>query len=181
LIVNEQGVLTSVALTVCRLASAAWIGAASLFVVTAVVEVTHPQFDSATKDALAALRFPAYYTAGFILIPAAILGGTFFVARSGASATELPRKDRSRRRMGVTVGILFFALTMMVIDYTAIYRPMAALIVPPGRPKAAEFGWYHGVSMSLNLCDVGLCAIAAVLACWPVRREVVGTVEIATN
>jgi hypothetical protein len=40
-------------LTISRLASSAWVGAATLFVVTALQEVWHPGFDSVTKDSLA--------------------------------------------------------------------------------------------------------------------------------
>ena len=57
-------------LAVARLASAAWVGAAMLFVITAVREVRHPGFDSSTKDTLALLRFPAYYAFGFVVVPA---------------------------------------------------------------------------------------------------------------
>ncbi len=67
---------------VARLASAAWAGAAVLFVITALREVRHPGFDSATKDTLALLRFPAYYAFGFILISVALAGAVLALGRS---------------------------------------------------------------------------------------------------
>ena len=60
--------MKSVCLTISRLALAAWVGAASLFVVTAIQEARSTEFDSITKNALAALRFPAYYAFGFALV-----------------------------------------------------------------------------------------------------------------
>ena len=61
-----------IGLAVARLASAAWVGAAVLFVIIAVREVRHPGFDSAAKDTLALLRFPAYYASGFLVVSVAL-------------------------------------------------------------------------------------------------------------
>jgi hypothetical protein len=61
-------------LAVARLASAVWVGAAMLFVITAVREVRHPGFDSATKDTLALLRFPVYYAFAFVVVSLALAG-----------------------------------------------------------------------------------------------------------
>ena len=58
-------VMSRAALTLARLLLSAWFGAAVLFVVIGVREVTHPGFDSMVRDQLAVLRFPAYYVCGF--------------------------------------------------------------------------------------------------------------------
>jgi hypothetical protein len=150
-------------LTIARLSAAGWVGAASLFVVTAVREVMHPGFDSVTKDALVLLRFPAYYVFGFSLV------GVAFVAALGASCLQ----SDSRRRTWIASGLLALVLLLMAADFVTVYSPMAEMITPPGRAHVAEFQSYHRLSMWLNVGHVGLCAIAAVLLCWPGDRTAV--------
>ncbi len=149
-----------VGLTVARFAAAAWVGAALLFVVTAVREVRNPAFDSATKDALALLRFPAYYVFGFTLVTLA------FVAGLGSYCL----RPRGRGRICLAAGLLAMALVVMGIDFVSVYRPMAGMITPPGRAHLAEFRTYHRASEWLNVGHVGLCALAAVFLCWPEPR-----------
>ncbi len=144
-------------LLVGRLASAAWVGAAVLFVIIAVREVRHPGFDSATKDTLALLRFPAYYAGGFVLISAALAGT--FVALLG-------RTKGQRRSVLAAAWLLLLVLVLLVADYFAIYLPIVGMIVPVGRARSEAFDAYHRASMIINFCDVALCAIAAVLLCW---------------
>jgi len=60
--------MKSVCLTIARFALAAWVGAALIFVVTAIQEVRYPGFDSETKSAVATIRFPTYYVFGFGLV-----------------------------------------------------------------------------------------------------------------
>jgi hypothetical protein len=146
-----------VGLTVARFAAAAWVGAALLFVVTAVREVRNPVFDSATKDALALLRFPAYYVFGFTLVTLALV----------AAVGSYCLRTRGRQRIGLAAGVLVIALVLMGIDFVAVYRPMVELITPPGRAHLAEFRSYHRASVWLNVTHVGLCAVAALLLCWP--------------
>jgi hypothetical protein len=158
-------------LVVARVASAAWIGAAALFVVAALREVTHPEFDTATKDALALLRFPAYYGFGFTLVPVAIGGGLVAMCSGRPDARNPTTAKISRpglkRRVRTAVVLLVVSLVVMIADYIAVYRPIASMITPPGRTKAAEFQSLHRASIWLNVCDVGLCAVAAVLLSWP--------------
>jgi hypothetical protein len=144
-------------LAVARLAAAAWVGAATLFVVTAVREVTFPGFDSATKDQLALLRFPAYYVCGFALVGVACLGAVV------ASLGSRPRP----KKVAVAAGLLAVTLILMAGDFVAVYRPMAAMITPPGGTHVSEFRDYHRASVWLNVGHVGLCAVAAALLCWP--------------
>lgn len=144
-------------LVVARLAAAAWVGAATLFVVTAVREVVFPGFDSATKDQLALLRFPAYYVCGFALVGIAFLG---------ALAAGLGSRPRPKK-VAVAAGLLALTLALMAADFVAVYRPIAEMITPPGRVRVAEFRDYHRASVWLNVGHVGLCAAAAVLLCWP--------------
>jgi hypothetical protein len=149
-------------LTVARFASAAWVGAAALFVITAVREVRHPLFDTATKDTLALLRFTAYYAFGFALVAAALVG---------AILALLGRERRQRRRIVAAAWLLGLALVLMVADFIAIYLPIVGMITPAGRARLAEFEGYHRASMVINTCDVALCVVAALLLCWPGLNE----------
>jgi len=149
-------------LAVARLASAAWVGAAMLFVITAVREVRHPGFDSSTKDTLALLRFPAYYAFAFVVVPLAIAGSV--IALVG-------RKKGERRRIVAASWLLGLVLVLMVVDFVAIYLPIVGMITPVGRAHPAEFAGYHRTSIAINVCDVALCGIAAALLCWPSKHE----------
>src|SRR4051812_20906250 len=97
-------------LAAARLASAAWAGAATLFVATAIREVTYAGFDSSTKDALAALRFPPYYAFGFALTTIALVGGVMAAA------------DRQSAHRGVRTAVMLLglALVLMIVDYVAV-------------------------------------------------------------
>jgi len=147
-------------LAVARFSAAAWVGAAALFVVTAVREVKYPGFDSLTKDELALLRFPAYYAFGFALVGLAFLGAVW----AGGF------QQASRRRISLAAGLLAAALLLMGIDFVAIYRPMAKIITPPGQTHVVEFRSYHRASVWINVAHVGICAAAAAVLCWPERR-----------
>jgi glucan phosphoethanolaminetransferase (alkaline phosphatase superfamily) len=147
-------------LTVARFASAAWVGAAVLFVITAVREVRHPLFDSATKDTLALLRFSAYYAFGFVLVSVAL----------GATILALFGRPK-RRRIVAAAWLLVLTLVLMAADFVAIYLPIVGMITPVGRARLAEFEGYHRASMIINASDVALCAIAALLLCWPGHYE----------
>jgi hypothetical protein len=145
-----------IGLAVARLASAAWVGAAVLFVITAVREVRHPLFDTATKDTLALLRFPVYYAFGFVIVSVALAG------------TVLALRDRQKgqRRVVVAAWLLGVVLVLMVADFAAIYLPIVGMITPVGRARSAEFAGYHRASILINVCGVALCAIAAALLSW---------------
>jgi hypothetical protein len=144
-------------LLVARLASAAWVGGAILFVIIAVREVQHPGFDSATKDTLALLRFPAYYAGGFFLVSAAL---------AGSLVALLGRAKGQRRAVAAAGWLLVLVLGLLVADYFAIYLPIVGMIVPVGRARAEAFAAYHRASIVINVCDLALCAVAAVLLCW---------------
>lgn len=149
-------------LAVARLASAAWVGAAMLFVITAVREVRHPGFDSSTKDTLALLRFPAYYAFGFVFVAAALAGSVIALIR---------RKKGERRRIVAASWLLGLVLVLMVVDFVTVYLPIVGMITPVGRAHPGEFAGYHRASIAINVCDVALCGIAAALLCWPSKLE----------
>jgi hypothetical protein len=149
-------------LLVARLAAAAWVGAAALFVMTAVREVRHPGFDPTTRDTLALLRFPVYYAFGFVAVSVA-LAGSLLGLRG--------RKRGEGRRVVAAAWLLGVALVLMVVDFVAIYLPIVGMITPVGRARSAEFDGYHQASIAINVCDVALCGIAAGLLCWQSRQD----------
>lgn len=149
------------ALTIARFCLAAWVGAAAMFVTIGVREVTFPGFDSATRDQLALLRFPAYYVSGFALVTLAWI----------ALACCLIGRKRTRTLV-VAAACVSLALVLMAVDYVAIYTPLAEMVSPPGAVKPAQFESLHARSEWINMADVGLCLIAALLLCWSERVNV---------
>jgi hypothetical protein len=89
-----------------------------------------------------------------------------FVAALGTACLQCG----GRRRTWIASGLLALVLLLMAADFVTVYSPMAEMITPPGRAHVAEFRSYHRLSMWLNVGHVGLCAIAAVLLCWPGDR-----------
>ncbi len=146
-------------LTIARFALSAWIGAAALFVVTSITEQRSTAFGSEVKNVLAALRFPAYYGFGFVLVGLGLVGGRMGIDRR-----------HNRRRWWVLVGCLVLALLLMSIDYFAIYSPLFAIVTDPSGVRDARFLQLHRWSEQINTVDVTLCAIAAIAACWPEKR-----------
>lgn len=145
------------ALFFARFCSSAWIGAAALFVVVGVREVSLGSFDATTTDTLVALRFPAFYLAGAILVASSCLG-TFFAAGHPA----LPRC----RRM-IALATLMAVLVVIAADYLWIYQPLFAMVTPPGQVKPPSFTQFHEASKYVNLLGLTLCLVASVSLNWP--------------
>lgn len=148
--------MTRLALCLARLCASAWVGAAVLFVVVAVGQVLSRQFPSEVTDRLVALRFPPYYLFGFGLAGAALLGTILGWRHVGSG----------RRALVVSV-LLVAALALMAGDYVAIYRPLIAMITPPGQIRTADFERYHHASELANTVHLGLVTLAALLLNWP--------------
>lgn len=148
--------MTRLALCLARLCASAWVGAAVLFVVVSVGQVLSRQFTSEVTDRLVALRFPPYYLFGFGLVGAALLGTLLGWRHVG-----------SGRRAGVIGVLLVLALVLMAGDYLAIYRPLIAMITPPGQTRTADFERYHHASELANTVHLGLVTLAALLLNWP--------------
>ncbi len=151
--------MQNLCLTIARFALSAWIGAAALFVVTSVRETTSPAFDSLIKNQLAALRFPPYYLFGFVLVGLGFVSGTIGL-----------RRATSRWRWGLFVGTSGLALLLMAIDYIAIFQPLYASVTRPDGVRDQRFMELHRASTQINFTDISLCAVAAILACWPNRK-----------
>ena len=142
-----------------RFSLCAWVGAATLFVVTGVREVTMTDFDAATKNMLAATRFPAYYAFGFTL-----------VAVAGISALGLILVDNQvRRRKIVLLALSVFALVVMLLDHQFIYKPLEIMMLEPEGRLDPEFFTYHQWSKYINCVSVGACLVASFLAAFPIK------------
>lgn len=142
------------ALTLARFLLSAWFGAAALFVLIGVREITHPGFDSVVRDQLVLLRFPPYYVCGFGCLAGAVLSlGVCLMCGL-------------RRRLASTALVLAAtALGVMAYDYAYVYKPLEAMISPPGKARSAEFRQRHEWSKSLNAVQVGCVLAAAIAAC----------------
>ena len=150
--------------TVLRLSLCAWVGAATLFVVTGVREVTMTDFDAATKNMLAATRFPAYYAFGFTLI---------VVSAISAFGLILTSKE-ARRRKNVVLALAVFSLIVMWLDHQFIYQPLEIMMLEPEGRLDPEFFTYHQWSKYINCVSVGACLIASLVSACPVTAPAVG-------
>ena len=153
--------MRSLYLTTARICVTAWVGAAVLFVITSVREVTsnYQSITSEIDDILVIIRFPAYYALGFLLVSTGIVCcGLYLKHPAGRS-----------KRMGICLMLLGVALITMLVDYVFIYRPLVEMITPPGGVKPSNFTNYHNASKYINAFDIGLCLIAALLLCLPKR------------
>ena len=151
--------MQNLCLTIARFALSAWIGAAALFVVTSVREATSTAFDSLIKNHLAALRFPSYYLFGFVLVGLGSVCGAIGLWRA------------SRQRWGLFVATSGVALLLMVIDYIAIFQPLYASVTRPDGIRDQRFLELHQASTWINFTDISLCAVAAIIACCPERKQ----------
>lgn len=149
--------LRTLGLWLARLAVSAWVGAATLFVIVGVSEVTTADFDSVIRDRLVVVRFPWYYAAGFTLVAVGTVGTA--LARGHAQL--------SHRRWICALGLLVLGLAGMTADYVAIYRPLEQMVTPPGKPRMQEFVTLHEWSARVNGVNLLLCAAAAGVLTWP--------------
>ncbi len=153
----DASFLAQIGLFLARFCLSAWIGAATLFVIVGVREVTRANFDSTTKDVLVAVRFPAFYVCGATLVSLGLLG-TLLADNSAL----FPKYRRTS-----TLVLLVIVLSVMAVDYFSIYLPLVQMVTPPGQPKPARFVVYHTASKWINLVGLIFCFIATALVNWP--------------
>ncbi len=140
-------------LAAARFCSAAWFGAAALFVIAGIREVRSPELDSAARDAVVLLRFPCYYVVGFGLVIFSILG------------LLVSQMSGFRSRVGkVALILLVLSLLGMIADFNWVYTPLEEHIRAQG-PRDARFTALHEASKWMNLANVSLCALASWLLC----------------
>jgi putative copper export protein len=154
---RPAGILQRSGLFLARFCTSAWIGAAALYVVVSVTEVTRAGFDSATKDILVGVRFPPYYVCGVLLVSLA-----WFGAWLAGNRVDFPKS----RRISSLI-LLALVLALIAIDYRWVYQPLVGMINPPGQAKPAIFTLYHEASKWINLAGMLLCLMAGILVNWP--------------
>ena len=150
--------MKSVSIVLCRLALAMWIGGAVLFVVTSIAEQTSPHFDATSRDLLATIRFPYYYTFGAACLSTAAVSGC---------AVVLSSSGRERRRFRLVFLLTLIAAGVAAADYQQVYKPLQAEITPPGLPRSARFAELHRRSTHVNEIHIGLALLAAIIATVP--------------
>jgi len=155
-------ILHSLFLMMARLFLVAWIGGAALFVVTSIAEQRSPEFDSATKDRLATVRFPLYYQFGALCL------GTSIVA-TGIAAVTGKRETRKRLMAGLTLCLVSAGIARY--DYVEVYSPLQKAITPPGQVRGPEFITLHERSALVNEIHISLALLAAIIICLPNRTE----------
>lgn len=148
-----------VCLLISRFLLSAWVGAAALFVVNGVQLARSPAFDSAARERIALVRFPAFYLFGFVCVGASLLCAV------GAHYAE----SGPRRRIRIAILLVTIALLVMAADYVCVYRPLEAMVTAPGHSRPPEFAGYHRASGVINAAHVGLCFAAAMALCRPQR------------
>lgn len=150
--------IANVATTITRLLLPLWIGGAVLFVVTSVAEQRFPEFDSAIRDQLAAIRFPWYYLYCWLTLGTA-------AASACIAAFLLPAA--ARRNAVLVASLTAASLLIAVADYTCTYQPLIRLITPPGQKRTDEFNTLHNRSRVVNQIHLTIAIAAAVAASLP--------------
>jgi hypothetical protein len=152
-------------LALARFSLSAWVGAAVLFVIAGVREITSVALDPIARDQLALIRFPAYYGCGFVLLAVGL-----------ASSLPAIGHPAAGRKRAVTAAVLITAaLVIFAADYQFIFRPLVAMIDPLGQPRSAEFDRLHHLSEAVNTVQLFASLAAAVLLCWPKSADVTNT------
>jgi len=157
-----NGISHALVLTIARLFLVAWIGGAALFVITSIAEQRMPEFDYATKDRLATVRFPLYYLFGTICL------GTSIVATGFAVVTG-KRENHKRLIAGLTLCLLSAGIA--AYDYVEVYSPLQKAITPPGQVRGPEFMTLHKRSATVNEIHISLALLAAIFICLPNRSD----------
>ncbi|MBX3449976.1 MAG: hypothetical protein KF777_10475 [Planctomycetaceae bacterium] len=142
-----MAVLQRFAVDAGRFCLNAWVGAAVLFVIVGVTEVTSSQVDSTMRDVLVTLRFPWYYRSGFTLLGCSLV------------ALLLGGANWGWRRWPLLV-LVAVSLGLMVADYYTIFVPLVELVTPPGKPRTPAFAAYHEASTAINTAGLALILLA---------------------
>jgi len=172
-----------------RMSSAAWVGAAVLFVVVGVDQTrfykggdssnapaAQSTEESPPKDLpsdplirkqivarLAVERFPHYYTAG-----SALLGVSF------VSSFFLRRRYLKASRWSLVMLFLLAAGGMMAYDYFNVFIPLNDMTLKvlenPANEHPSEFDTLHQHTEMINAAELVLTFLASFLLCMPGTR-----------
>jgi hypothetical protein len=156
--------MRSFCLMLTRLALAAWVGAALLFVMVSLRPLRSHEIPDEIKPQLTQTLFPGYYRIGFGLL------GLAWV--TGAVGSTHPGMGRVRRF--VLMGLITALVLLMIADWGWIYTPLANMMqheIHEHEARAGVFHTYHLASRWINSVGMVLTLVAASVAAWPVRRS----------
>ncbi|HVJ87298.1 MAG TPA: hypothetical protein VM452_16695 [Caulifigura sp.] len=191
--------LLALMFTLARMASAAWVGAAVLFVVVAVdqtrhlsppksetpqpaevvpaagegsggtAELTVPQRRRLVAD-LALRRFDFYYQAGGVLLGVSLL-----------SSLGLRRRYLKASRWLFVIVFLGGASALLAYDYWKVYPPLrqftATIVAQPQDEPGPTFTALHQQSMQVNSIQLLLTLLGSLLLCLPGSRPELASVD----
>lgn len=166
---NRARNMKTACLMCCRCVLPAWVGAATLFVITSISEVRYPGFTSDIRDSLVAIRFPGYYITGFVLLGTGLL--TLLCSCCHAAL--------GKRRFVIGLSLVVVSLGLMLVDYITVYQPLLAMITPPGQAKPSTFHGLHEASKWINLAGVLTTLAAAITVNLP--QQAPALVQISTE
>lgn len=151
-------------LTLLRVVLPAWVGAAVLFAINGSAEQRHTfevgeALNGVVRDELAIIRFPAYYSFGFVCV-----GTSLALTVILQFSPPLPRG-----RIAWAGGLLLAAIALMLWDHYFVYTPMFGMLDPLGVEKSSEWKRLHATSMITNLIHVSLCLTASLVLSWPIQ------------
>jgi len=146
--------MTRAALLTARFLLSAWFGAAALFVIIGVREIRFPGFDSAVRDQLVLLRFPAFYVCGFATLACAMLSLVLVLCWG-------LRRPATWSATALTA----ISLGLMTYDYPCVYLPLAHMVTPPGQVRPSGFQRLHRWSELVNGVELGCVLAAALMLC----------------
>ena len=162
-----QKLAVALAVAVTRLSLAAWVGGATLFVITSIAEQRHSTFDSVIRDQLATLRFPQYYVFGAVCLSTALISGGIGALLSTGGV---------RKRLVAASLLTLLSSGIAIVDYGFVYSPLQSLIVPPGKSRSQEFMVLHDRSRLINEIHLSIALLAAVVICIPEKEKLTGVV-----
>ncbi len=142
-----------------RFCPAAWVGAATLFVIVTIGIARSPNIESDTTMQLTTVLFPIYYTMEFSLLGLALLAGF-----GGLTHGEL-----GPIRSFIGMLLIGIALAGAVGDYIWIYRPLAEMI--QNKTLTEDFRALHEASKHINMTIVSVVFISAAVVNWPGRAR----------
>ena len=148
--------MSRLCLMLCRLCLAAWFGAGILFLCVVLGLRNSSLFSDEVRFNHPRVLFPPYYSLELSLL---------LVATVAAWLTVKTNTTATGRKSLVAVAVFStVALTGALIDYVAVYRPLAAML--DSQVLTQQFVALHHTSRWINTAVLLLSGLAAGWACW---------------
>ena len=148
--------MSRLCLMLCRVCLAAWFGAGVMFLGTVLGLRNSALFSDEVRFNHPRVLFPLYYSLELPLLTAAAVAAWLTVNSITTAA--------GRRSLVAVAVFSTVALAGALIDYVAIYRPLANML--ESQVLAQEFVTLHHASRWINTAVLLLSGLAAGWACW---------------